>query len=213
MKEPLVEISKSTVRRYSKRFKSLGYNVRTLGWGTEEQQQYRFEQVVCAVDVNDKSVLDIGCGFGDLKTYCDEVKQTPSSYIGWDINPDLIDTASLRHADAKFYVVDLINNADFIPTAQVGVMLGLLNFNLKGVHDNIDYSRKMILNAFKCVTETLVIDFLSTNKTPDYPSEDFVYYHDPAEMLRFALELTPNVKLLHDYSPIPQKEFMLILSK
>ena len=60
---------------------------------------------------------------------------------------------------------------------------------------------------------TLVVDFLSTSLTPDYPKEDAVFYHDPEKMLSFALGLTPNVTLIHDYPPIPQKEFMLVLHR
>jgi hypothetical protein len=69
----------------------------------------------------------------------------------------------------------------------------------------------MIQKAFSSVSETLVVDFLSLYRTPDYPEEDFVFYHDPSAMLTFALSLTPNVRLIHDYAPIPQKEFMLVL--
>ena len=67
--------------------------------------------------------------------------------------------------------------------------------------------------TFSHIDETLIVDFLSTNLTSDYPKEDFVFYHDPQEILEFALTLTDNVKLVHDYLPIPQKEFILILSK
>ena len=69
----------------------------------------------------------------------------------------------------------------------------------------------MIKKAFSAVSETLVVDFLSLYRIPDYPKEDFVFYHDPSEMLAFALELTPNVRLIHDYEAIPQKEFTLVL--
>lgn len=92
-------------------------------------------------------------------------------------------------------------------------MLGVLNFNLKDQVDNLAYSKQAIANAFSHIDETLIVDFLSTNLTSDYPKEDFVFYHDPLEMLEFALTLTDNVKLVHDYLPIPQKEFILILSK
>ena len=71
----------------------------------------------------------------------------------------------------------------------------------------------MIKNALSLVKEALIVDFISTRKDSDYPEEDFIFYHNPAKVLKFALELTPNVQLIHDYSPIPQKEFMLILKK
>lgn len=211
MKDILSKIAKSTVTRYSDRFKNLGRNVRTLGWGSDEQQRYRFEQVLRSIPLEGKSVLDIGCGFGDLLSCCLDAGCKPVNYIGWDINPELIAEAKKLHPSSTFTVLNLADKTTVSPVADVGVMLGVLNFNFKDDYDNKSFTKMMIEKAFSAVSESLVVDFLSVYRTPDYPEEDFVFYHDPAEMLAYALELTPNARLLHDYAPIPQKEFMLVL--
>jgi hypothetical protein len=54
---------------------------------------------------------------------------------------------------------------------------------------------------------------LSSVRDTSYPAEDFVYYYDPAEMLAFALSLTPHVTLKHDHGSIPQREMVLILRR
>ena len=213
MNNPLDNISAAAIERYSSRFLSLGEDVRTLGWGSMEQQRNRFSQLTRVVDLHGRSVLDIGCGFGDLKGFCDEMELALLRYIGWDINGDLIKVAKARYSNAELKVFDLLNTSGVAAIAQIGVMLGLLNFNLRDTYDNVEYSKRMISNAFEAVTECLVVDFLSIYRTLDYPSEDFVFYHDPSEMLAFALTLTPNVSLHHDYMPIPQKEFLLVLRK
>ncbi|MCG3770531.1 MAG: hypothetical protein JW384_01681 [Nitrosomonadaceae bacterium] len=208
-------IAEQTRSRYSRRYREMGYNVKTLGWGTVEQQQLRFDRVLQAVDISGRHVLDIGCGFGDLLDYCNERGRVPAQYTGWDINPELVDEAVRRHQGraADFSVANLSERSECRAVADVGVMLGVLNFNLGDIYDNLDYSRMMIEKAFKAVGETLVVDFLSTCLTPGYLKEDAVFYHDPEQMLSFALELTPDVTLLHDYPPIPQKEFMLVLHR
>jgi len=213
--DPFQHVSEATVARYSGRYRELGRHIRTLGWGSEAQQRYRFDRVMDSVALSGKRLLDIGCGFGDLLHYARSVGTAPASYLGWDINPDLIREANTLNNDpaASFEVVNLLEAPKSPPVAQTGVMLGLLNFNLKGKPDNLEYSKAMIRQAFEKVSETLVVDFLSTYLTPEYPPEESVYYHDPAIMLSFALELTPEVVLKHDYAPIPQKEFMLILKK
>lgn len=213
MSDRLRAIAEATISRYSERYEALGYNVRTLGWGTTEQQRYRFERVVQVTDPSGRSLLDIGCGFGDLKTYCAEIDRAPSRYVGWDINPDLIEEARRRHPRSEIDVVDLSTRDVTAPVAEVGVMLGVLNFNLRDSFSNIEFSKLMIGKAFDSVERTLVVDFLSTHRTPGYPAEDFVFYHDPSEMLTFVLSLTPNVQLIHDYAPIPQKEFLLVLNR
>ena len=211
MSTVLENITQSTVARYSERFNKLGKDVRTLGWGTKEQQYYRFEQVMLTTNLKNKNILDIGCGFGDFLSNCINLKCPLNNYTGWDINPDLIAEARRQHPSYNFSVQNIAEQKKLIPIAEIGVMLGVLNFNLKEKYDNLTYSKMMIQKAFACISETLIVDFLSIYRTPDYPKEDFVFYHDPAEMLAFALQLTPNVKLIHDYVAIPQKEFMLVL--
>lgn len=211
MNDELIAIAKSTVARYSDRYKKLGRHVHTLGWGNEEQQHYRFAQVLRAAALEGKSVLDIGCGFGDFFTSCIDADYKIGHYTGWDINPDLISEAKKQYPESTFTVVNLAEQVELLAVAEVGVMLGVLNLNFKDDYDNLKFSKMMIEKAFSAVSESLVVDFLSIYRTPDYPEEDFVFYHDPTEMLAFALELTPNVRLLHDYAPIPQKEFMLVL--
>jgi len=215
--EKFHEISKQTVNRYSERYKKLGYNVKTLGWGSCEQQRYRFEQTVSAgINFNNKTVIDIGCGFGDYYDFLVNNKINIRNYTGWDINPELIDEAKKRHQNSSnvhFLVKDLLSTDIDSPIADIGVMLGVLNYNLKDHYDNYEFSQKFLSKVFRAVRHGLIVDFLSTQRFDGYPKEDFVFYHQPERMLSFAFSLTDDVCLKHDYSPIPQKEFMLILKK
>lgn len=220
MKKVFEDISIGMIKRYSDRFYKLGKDIKTLGWGSIEQQQYRFKQTLSSgVEFDKKVVLDIGCGFGDylhfLITNLNE-DRLMKSYLGFDLNPDLINEARKhmpKKLEVNFDVVDILKKKSESPIANIGVMLGVLNFNLKDKANNLEYSKLAITNAFSHVDETLIVDFLSSKLTSEYPKEDFVFYHNPIDMLEFALTLTDNVKLIHNYMPIPQKEFMLILSK
>lgn len=212
------EISANTVSRYSARYDRLGYDVKSLGWGSVEQQRYRFEQTLTYPELfSGRSVLDIGCGFGDYLDFLDESAFPIQDYLGLDINPQLIGEAEKRHAGragARFEVRNLLADAPAgAPVADVGVMLGLLNFKLGGGVDNLTYSRMMMERAFAMVGEALVVDFLSARLTSSYPREDVVFYHEPADALGMALDLAHEVILKHDYQPIPQREFMIFLKK
>jgi hypothetical protein len=92
-------------------------------------------------------------------------------------------------------------------------MFDMLNLNFNGQVDNLKYSKNFIQKAFVLVDEVLVVDFLSTKCTPDYPKEDFVFYHSLEKMLEFAFTLSSNVVLKHNYLSIPQKEFLVVLKK
>ncbi len=212
------EISEEMIARYSKRYNQLGYDVKTLGWGSVEQQQDRFEQVVNELEIaENNTVLDIGCGFGDFLSLLKAQKIRFKKYIGWDINPELITEAqkiwSNSDLDTEFEVKNIGELGISNTVSDIAIMLGVLNLNLKNKIDNYEYSFQFIKNAFSCVSKVLVIDFLSTQFTPDYPKEDFVFYHNPSKMLEFALSLSSNVVLKHNYAPIPQKEFMLFIYK
>jgi hypothetical protein len=138
------------------------------------------------------------------------------SYTGWDLNPDLITEAkSIWKSDdtVSFDVKNVAAVESRQPVADVGVMLGVLNLNLKSDIDNYKYAQNLITGAFAAVGECLIVDFLSAKTTPEYPKEDFVFYYEPSAILDFALTLSNDVVLKHNYAPIPQKEFMVFIYK
>jgi SAM-dependent methyltransferase len=217
MDKIIQDISAGMIERYSSRYRTLGYDVKTLGWGNTEQQKYRFQQTLFSgIDLDGKSLLDIGCGFGDYIKVLEEQKINFQKYIGWDINPDLIEESKKiwkGNSKVSFEVNNLAESPVSEEVADVAIMLGVLNLNFKEKYNNYEYSKLFISKAFSLVNKLLIVDFLSSHNTQDYPKEDFVFYHDPAKILEFALTLSPNVELKHHYKPIPQKEFMLFIYK
>ncbi len=217
----LAKIAEETIERYRLRYQHFGYDARTLGWGSREQQHYRFVQTIDGpMEFAQSSVIDIGCGFGDYFAFLKGAHKSLLSYEGWDVNPDLITEATSRYASdncARFSVRNLmdpaIDESTLSPVADIGVMLGVLNFNLSGKLDNYAYSELAIRRALALSNKGLIVDFLSTQLDPIYPAESGVFYHDPEQMLSFALSLSPRVTLKHNYRSIPQREFMLFIER
>jgi SAM-dependent methyltransferase len=209
------KISESTINRYNSRLDIHGKDIKTLGWGNAEQQEFRFTNILQATDFNKKNVLDIGCGFGDLYDFFKKSKIDIQSYTGWDLNVNLIKKANnIEDKIVKYEIVDITKSADSIKDKfDIGIMLGLLNYKLESDKLNYEYSSSIIKNAFNNVKEVLIVDFISAFISPNYPKEDFIFYHDPQIILSTALEITSNVVLKHNYNPIPQKEFMLYIYK
>ena len=55
------------LKLYNKRFKDkLLPNYRKLGWGSKKSQDLRFKILIDRWNLENKSILDIGCGFGDF---------------------------------------------------------------------------------------------------------------------------------------------------
>ena len=203
------KISKLTVDRYSERFQKLRHDIKTLGWGSEQQQEYRFSQIVEHLSFDSKSVLDIGCGFGDFYLHLKQRGCQIEKYTGWDITPEFIEESKVKDAAVDLEIRNLAKNPPLEEVADIGVMIGLLNWKLESEDENYQYTEMMMRNAFAATRQTLAVDFLSTHHTPEYPAESCVFYHDPAKVLEMAFQLSPNVDLVHSYSPIPQREFFV----
>lgn len=215
MMDPLKSISESLVQRYSNRYRELGDSIRTLGWGSTEQQRYRFAMSLSLLgNTAGKKIVDVGCGFGDFFRFLIESGVEFESYLGVDINEDLLGQARQKCNDprATFERINILTEPPAEPLGDILVMFGILNFHLKEKMNNLDYTRLFVKNAFSLARDRLIFDFISTHRTPSYPAEDFIYYHDPVEILAFCFELTPRVSLKHDYLPIPQREGMIALS-
>ncbi|AOP33691.1 hypothetical protein A0128_07445 [Leptospira tipperaryensis] len=211
----LKNIDKKLIERYSNRYQKFGQDPKTLGWDNKTNQETRFRNAVRGIDISDKKVLDIGCGFADFHQFLlENFPNKRCEYSGVDINPDLIGECVKRFPKSKFEIVNILSQPEKIQTEYFDIvaMFGVLNFRFSEIQ-NMDFAKSMITQAFHYSKGVLVVDMLSSVLDFKYPPDDFVYYYDPVEMLKFALTLTPHVNLLQDYSSIPQREFVLQLRK
>lgn len=206
------EIDRRAIERYNKRFEKFGIDPRTLGWGSENDQEIRFATAVKYVNFSNKSVLDIGCGFSDFYKFLLNNNKPIKVYKGIDINEKMVN-ASRELFPKNIYEVRnfLLDSYDTVQ-ADIVTLFGLLNFKVDTI-DNLDYTKEAMGKAWNAAAEVLVVDFLSTQLFKGYPKEDFVYYHEPKDILDICFSLTNNVVLVHDYPAIPQKEFMVILKR
>lgn len=211
MKELYKKMQAETLKRYQERYKNEGETPRALGWGCTKDQLERFRITCENNDLEGKTVLDIGCGFADLYGYILK-RGIKCRYIGIDIVPEFIEYCKRKYNDAEFINSNIMLEKDRLPSADIVVSVGTLNFKLDYM-ENLEYTKRFMETAFEKAKERVQLDFLSTNITSDYPKEDFVYYHNPKDVLDLAFKLTDNLKLIHNYKPIPQKEFTLIMYK
>ena len=97
------------IQRYNNRLKEHGHDIKTLGWGGDKKRQFLRFKIAMELPDSIKSVLDIGCGFGDmggefLKKYYPNVK-----YTGIDINQSLIDEGKNKYPDLNLNCLDILN--------------------------------------------------------------------------------------------------------
>ena len=188
----------SMVENYRNQFKKHGYSPMALGW-TKGKQDIRFEVLTSFFNLENKSILDLGCGFGDLNRYIRENITKNFSYTGIDVVPEFISKAiEMKNVDddSKFLLGDFIStNLD----EKFDIVLGSGIFNHKFSKGNNDeFIRNALFKACDYATEGVAFDFLTNRVGYELPH---VYYSDPKEVLALGLLKSNNIIFRADYFP------------
>ena len=184
-----------TVRWYEDNVRRFGYGYRSLGFGRRQSQAKRFQALLKLGPLHEKSVLDAGCGFGDLLPFLRSRGIRPR-YSGIDICPPMIARCQRRFpASARRFVTGDV--LDYRPAERFDYVVasGLFGLNVPGAAARI---RPTLERLFELSRIGLVVNFLS--RRTRRPARARLYL-DPGEMLEFALTLTPAVRLDHSYMP------------
>lgn len=177
---------------FHENLRQYGYDPRSLGWipGTQEA---RFRVLTAIGDLEGCSVLDVGCGFGDLYEYLRR-NGIDVDYTGVDLSQDFVEIARQRHPDATFIAADFEEarvGRDFDWAFESGV------FNYK-VSGHEFFVGNMIRKMFRSAVKGIAIDFL--NHRGGFFSTG-LYHPRPADIYAFCNKLSHRVTLRCDYKP------------
>lgn len=181
---------KNTIKRYSERLAKFGYDPRSLGWN-KGRQTVRFTVLSEIGELQNSSLLDVGCGFGDLYGYLQKTGVNVR-YTGCDINPDLITIAKQKYSDANFIVSDIKDVRGIFDWV---VALGVFEFKHPRM---ISLVRRTLNSMFDIARRGVAADFMSSYV--DYKGKEG-FHASPEEMLKIAKSLSKRVSLRHDYMP------------
>ena len=200
MSRPETETSRffeSNVRRF-------GYGYRALGFGRRSSQEKRFGALAAAGSFDGARVLDVGCGFGDLLAWL-RARGVQPRYTGLDLTASMIERCRRRFADgeARFVVGDALtwqadSEYDYV------IASGIFGYHAKDTRARI---RPTLERLFGIAGAGLAVNFLSGCAPTRSPGRLYVH---PADVLQYALRLTPAVRLDHTYMP---NDFTLCMDK
>lgn len=176
-----------------------GDSPKGVDWKDTQSQQLRFAVLAGLFNtMEDFSVLDVGCGFGDLFSYLQQQGFRNVRYTGIDLLPEMVELARKKHAgnpDASFEVstIDQLEQQfDYVVSS--GIM------NIRGDQENekwLEYIKEMIAAhyaaarigaAVNCITS--YVDFTA----------DHLYYCDPGVILDYCKRnLSRFATIRHDY--------------
>lgn len=179
---------------YLKRYKKFGNNPKALGWHSKKAAEQRYEQIIADINFEGKSVLDVGCGFGDIIPFIKK-KAKNFEYTGVDIVPEFVRQAKKLNPLYKFEIRDYFKNP-LKKNFDVVLCVGSLNSNLK---DNLNFRKKAIKKMFGYAKYALIFSMAGRHPKPYTSPKSNVWFADPVEILEYCYSLTKKVVLLNHY--------------
>lgn len=191
---------------YEEKFKKFGEDPKSLFWKSRGAAHQRFRQFWAEIDFNNKAVFDIGCGFGEFGKLLLKRYQNVN-YTGIDNVSEFIEIAKEEVPNGKFSVADY-NNLD--DKYQVVVASGVLNSNMGGSTENLEYRKKAITKMFSLTRDVLAFNMLGAHPVLENKIDSNIWYSDSLEILDYCMTLTRRVILRTSYNP---KDFTIFMWK
>src|SRR5450631_2390391 len=158
---------------------------------SEAGQRLRHEKL-SEIKCNDSdivSVLDLGCGLGDLyDTLKLKWPSTEIHYHGIDIVEEFIQHGRNKHRDAHFSCIDILNHT-FNHSFDYVIMSGMFNNSIS----DITFLKHSVSWSFERCNLAIGFDFISSYA--DF-KEDSMSYYDPIYLTKWATDsLSRKVRL------------------
>ena len=192
---------KLIVPRYFKGLiNSYGDDIMSLDWGSETTQRLRFQLLTEIDALTSASILDVGCGRGDLLDFLIE-QGFKGQYLGIDLTPEMVQLARVRHPNANFRVTDILledlkQKFDFVLAS------GIFYLRYK---DNKVFFLRIVKQMYSLAKKGIAFNMLSSYTSNKKKDE---YYFEPEWVFSQCKTFTHRVVLRHDYK---ENDFTLYL--
>lgn len=186
---------------YDKGLKNYGYDIKALASGTEERRRIRFQVLKEVGLTSGSTMLDLGSGFGDFYRYLSD-SGIQAKYVGYNINPNLIEVARQVYPNAEFHVKDI--QTDDFPEFDYIVSTSAFNHRLAG-QDQYGFVQEILKICYNHARKGVAIDFLSSYVDFENPG---LFHYSPERIFTLSKKITKRVCLRHDY---PLYDFCIYL--
>ena len=179
---------------YTAAIKKHGESSRGVHWNTQHSQEKRFEVLLSFIQDDGFSLVDAGCGFGDLYFYMKKKEIAFTSYTGLDLSPSMVEIAKEKTTQ-KVYEKDICR--DVLPEADYYLCSGAMN-----ILSRFD-TYLFITNCFKASKKGFVFNLLMGE------DDSLVYNHFyPKELQSLFDDLGAKVSITKGYLPHDFTVFM-----
>jgi trans-aconitate methyltransferase len=148
--------------------------------------------IICELgEFSSASVLEVGCGIGNVLTYMKE-KGFDGEYTGIDLMPEMIAQARQRHPEARFIEGDLLQMKNG-EAADYVIASGVYQ------HASKDLFHRSIAAMFQRCKVAAAFNMFSLWCPAESRNE--YLFADPLETMEFCRQFTSHLILRHEYMP------------
>jgi SAM-dependent methyltransferase len=166
--------------------------VKALGWRGPESQTARFDVLLQVGDLEGCSVLDVGCGLGDLCRLLHQ-RGVHCEYTGIDHMPEFLSEASARHGALPRTRFLLGNFArDPLPRADYVLASGAFGYRSSEPGFHLRVARKLAGTA----NIALAFNMLDA---ATFQRDDLLVGHDRRQVTSYCRTLSPNIQVIDRY--------------
>ena len=175
---------KDNKRFYKKSFLKHGVSPQALHWSSKKRQDIRFEVLLSFIkeEINESTIADAGCGFGDLYGYMLDREIEHKEYLGIDCEYFMVDASQKRFGKNIFSCQNILDGN--LPGADYYLCSGAMNIL------NFDEIILFIENCFHASKKGFVFNFFNISSFNDV-SED--------EIVSFCEALSDKIQISRDY--------------
>jgi len=171
------------------------YSPAVVGYNSTAEQNFLFQNLIMGFDATAFTVLDVGCGRGDLYGYLSEIHDHVFAYTGLDHNPIMADLAKQKY-DLDILVGTFenaeLNNHDWVVASGY--------FTQRKCENEDDDLHKLFADVdkmYNAANHAVAFNLLSPINNNIH--EGFFYVH-PGLIMDMLLEKYQFVNIRHNYS-------------
>jgi SAM-dependent methyltransferase len=169
---------------YLESYKKYKSSAKGARWSSKENQYIRFKYLIDFIkeDIENSSLLDLGCGYGHLIHYFQENHIYPKSYTGLDCETFMIENSLKQFPNSIFLQKNFL--VDQLPRRDYYICSGALNTLQR--HE---------------VLKTIELCFLNSNKglVFNFLVKSFIHNLNFFDIYIHCKKLTENIRIEGDY--------------
>ena len=168
---------------------------------SQDSQWGVYHALMSRLPINNVTLLDVGCGQGDLIPFIYQNKKKVTQYHGIDVSAKMVDFA------VKKYGPEMFTHGNFLDPERsfeydVVVAAGPYNYRVhENYHQQFDYLRSAVTKMYKSCRRACAFTLLSSHGYEIAKDWNELVCYEPWEVMEFCMQLTTAVVV--DHASIP----------